>query len=642
MDIFNEDLAVFTGDSSITPETLRDHLAFITSDQKRSNEVTFSRLSASDKLLFQKAKDSELDQWISHSIFKIVQRAGVPTSRIMPMRWVLTWKEVKEGEHRSTKAKARLVVKGFMDPDLTTLRAEAPTLSKQARHMLLQLGASHKFTFEVGDVKTAFLQGDKGERERDIFLEPNPEIIKRLKMTHNQVLRLVGSAYGLRTAPRHWYQRVKHDMLSLGWKLHSLDACTFLFYDNNDGTLIGICGVYVDDFLIAGRKDDPRWHKAKKDLIALYKWGKWEIDTFNLCGVRYRQHKDFSITMDQEEYTKQLHKQEHVPPNFNKTSPKTKLDKEGHKCLRGINGSLQWLVTNTRVDLSARVSFSASASASPTYADLSYANKLLRQAQRDCALPLIIHAIPLDKLTFGAFTDAAWAVRPDGSSQGGFLVYAAHSDLLDGAEAQMSIIDWKSWKLKRKVRSSLAAESQAMADTVDTLNFVRLFMAECIFPQSLDLRRVDEIYTHLPPAHIITDCKSLFDALERSESAGLGLADKRTAIEVTATRDQMRQTNISTKWVNSDRQLADILTKPTVPAHMIHHLQKTGRWKIVFDETYTSAKKLRKQARDNQLKINTQNAQQRAMLRSLGTLPATRPRKTLPRKPSATTPTTTK
>ena len=60
-----------------------------------------------------------------------------------------------------TKAKARLVAKGFTDPDLLTIRAEAPTLSKIGRHCLLQLACSHKFKLEVGDVSTAFLQGDK-------------------------------------------------------------------------------------------------------------------------------------------------------------------------------------------------------------------------------------------------------------------------------------------------------------------------------------------------------------------------------------------------------------------------------------------------------------------------------------------------
>ena len=122
----------------------------------------------------------------------------------------------------------------------------------------------------------------------------------------------------------------------------------------------------------------------------------------------------------------------------------------------------------------------------------------------------------------------------------------------------------------------------------------------------------------LPKAHVITDCKSLYDALERSESAGLGLAEKRTAIEVTATRDTMRETGITTRWVNSDRQIADVLTKPHVPSHNLQALQSSGRWKIVFDDQFTSAKKLRKAARDENLKRNTQNAQQRALQRSIG------------------------
>ena len=129
----------------------------MTSQAKRNMEVKLSHLNPSEKKLFYEAKDKELDQWISYSVFKVCRRAGVPLSRIMPMRWVLTWKESPEG----TKAKARLVIKGFTDPDLVSLRAEAPTLSKVGRHMVLQIATSLKFLVEVGDVKTAFLQGVK-------------------------------------------------------------------------------------------------------------------------------------------------------------------------------------------------------------------------------------------------------------------------------------------------------------------------------------------------------------------------------------------------------------------------------------------------------------------------------------------------
>ena len=307
-----------------------------------------------------------------------------------------------------------------------------------------------------------------------------------------------------------------------------------------------------------------------------------------------------------------------LPPDLRKQENHRRLDGKGLKCLRAINGSLQWLVTNSRPDLAARVSLSASATSNPTYGDLQSANKLIRQAQRYKEIPINIPSIPLKRLTLGTFTDAAWAVRPDGSSQGGYLLFFADKDLLDGKESSVSIMDWKSWKLKRKVRSSLAAESQALADAVDNLNYLRLFFAECLISDSIDLRQSDRVLSMMPKAHVITDCKSLYDALERSESAGLGLSEKRTAIEVTATREVMRETGISTRWVNSDRQIADVLTKPQVPAHNLQALQSTGRWKIVFDDQFTSAKKLRKAARDANLKKNTQTSQQRALQRSIG------------------------
>ena len=87
------------------------------------------------------------------------------------------------------------------------------------------------------------------------------------------------------------------------------------------------------------------------------------------------------------------------------------------------------------MDLSAKVSLSASETANPTIGSLQRANKIVRQAQKDDTLPIHIHAIPLEQLNFGVFSDAAWGVRPDGSSQGGYLVYASSHSLHVGKEA---------------------------------------------------------------------------------------------------------------------------------------------------------------------------------------------------------------
>ena len=69
----------------------------------------------------------------------------------------------------------------------------------------------------------------------------------------------------------------------------------------------------------------------------------------------------------------------------------------------------------------------------------------------------------------------------------------------------------------------------------------------------------------------------------------------------------MRATGIRTRWVNSDRQLADVLTKPNASPNCIQRLQKTGKWKIVWDANYTSAKNIRKAKRDQHFK-NNQNS----------------------------------
>ena len=89
--------------------------------------------------------------------------------------------------------------------------------------------------------------------------------------------------------------------------------------------------------------------------MGLYKWGKWETNSFTLCGVRYLQKSDYSVMMDQQDFTRNLYKAEfNLPKNLHRLNGNEKLDAKGLKTLRGINGSLQWMVTNTRIDLAAQ------------------------------------------------------------------------------------------------------------------------------------------------------------------------------------------------------------------------------------------------------------------------------------------------
>jgi len=117
-------------------------------------------------------------------------------------------------------------------------------VSRVGRHILLQIAASMKLKVECGDVETAFLQGEKSEEARQIYVEPTKELRDRLGIGDNQVLQLLGAVYGLRTAPKAWYQKVRKDLEDLGWRCNKFDQCVFSLHDYSTGRLIGVLGVY--------------------------------------------------------------------------------------------------------------------------------------------------------------------------------------------------------------------------------------------------------------------------------------------------------------------------------------------------------------------------------------------------------------
>ena len=118
-------------------------------------------------------------------------RKGVDPKRIMKLRWVLTWKDPPEEEaHLSAdkRAKARLVVIGYQDPDLTEIPRDSPTLATRTRLVFFAICALLGWSLHKGDIKTAFLTGDKSEAARQVYGEPTKELRERLGLDEQYVL----------------------------------------------------------------------------------------------------------------------------------------------------------------------------------------------------------------------------------------------------------------------------------------------------------------------------------------------------------------------------------------------------------------------------------------------------------------------
>ena len=107
--------------------------------------------------------------------------------------------------------------------------------------MFCTIAGNERWTLEGSDVRAAFLQSDKLDRE--IFVEPPPERTKP-----GVVWKLLKPSYGLKDASKKWFQSTVNTLKSLGMKQSFRDACLFYFQENE--VLQGLMIVHVDDFLV--------------------------------------------------------------------------------------------------------------------------------------------------------------------------------------------------------------------------------------------------------------------------------------------------------------------------------------------------------------------------------------------------------
>ena len=159
-------------------------------------------------------------------------------------------------------------------------------------------------------------------------------------------------------------------------------------------------------------------------------------------------------------------------------------------------------------------------------------------------------------LNFVVFSDAALGVRQDLASQGGFLVLAVDKRVLQGEVGRYSVIAWRSYKLTRVCRSSLAAGSQACAAAVDELMIIKAIYGMIKDPK-MNIKNDD--IAKGSKSVVVIDARALYDAINK-ETIQSSL-DKRVAIETLVIRDSLKFTNSDLRWASSEGQMADGLTQ---------------------------------------------------------------------------------
>ena len=169
------------------------------------------------------------------------------------------------------------------------------------------------------------------------------------------------------------------------------------------------------------------------------------------------------------------------------------------------------------------------------------------------------------------------------SSQGGQIIIYHDEDLAkSGIEVPTTIASWKSFRLKRKVVDTLAAEGQALQGGIGSVHWHRLMFLEAFYGMVTPERWREEA-SKLPFIAAV-DSKSLYDAANKCTSTTAYVSDKRTAIDLAVIKADLRETCGRIRWIDTRAMLADLLTKQH-PANYLRFVMQSGQWSIVEEGT---------------------------------------------------------
>ena len=246
-------------------------------------------------------------------------------------------------------------------------------------------------------------------------------------------------------------------------------------------------------------------------LRATFTFREWHTNELTYDGAKiFRMGKNYWKI----HHTEYLSKQK--PISFAKERQSQDVPVTENECtaLRGLLGGLQWPSTQTAPWLQASVSMMAGSMTTTTTKHLLEANKILRYAKENNDVGLEYRCLgEKENLTFIIFSDTSFGYRPDLSSQGGYLLAMLDKAVAKGAEDHYNVLDWRSWKLARISRSTLAAESQAASKAADLRLFTSIFW-NLIWKPWLPLDQLQTTKIMVEP-HLIVDAKALYDLLVR-------------------------------------------------------------------------------------------------------------------------------
>ena len=479
------------------------------------------------------AKQAELKKLRDFNTYEIVENTG---QKHITCTWVMTQK--------GDEARARLTARGFQEEE--EFPTDSPTIQKYTLRTVLAIAATKNWEITATDIKSAFLQGSKLDRQ--VFVKPPKEAEQKDKLW-----RLIKCLYGLKDASRAWYNKVADKLEKAGFEVSCYDPGLF-YLKNRDGKLVGFVGLHVDDFISAGT---PRFStEVMPDILTIFQVGKSETRSFLYTGFQIDQVKD-KITLDQDGYVAKLV----IPalPAERLLLKNEDMNSEELTIYRGMVGSTNWVVRTSRPDLSYDMIHLSTKFKGGKIDNLKEARKVLTNIVQNKATITLSSVGKLAKAELWLYTDASFGNLNDGvDSTGAYILL-----LVNPINGKCAPLDWKANKVKRVVTSTLAAETLSLTCGLDAAVAMR--------EQLQDLLGDDHILT----LRAMVDNKSCVDAAHATVTH---TTERRLKREIGSIKGMLKKGELKElKWVPTNLMLADALTKKGVNSLKLMQVMQEGQ-----------------------------------------------------------------
>lgn len=411
--------------------------------------------------------------------------------------------------------------------------------------VLLCVAVSKGLEVRHFDVKTAFLNGDLRET---IYMQ-QPEGFES-QDNPNSVCKLQKSLYGLKQSARAWNEKLDKTLIAAGFKRSDGDCCLYIkHWEDNTIYLV----VHVDDILCASSIDGIRHAESiisfsfqLKDLGNISNYLGVEVEKNN-TGYYIHQRQKIEKLVTGFGLNEAKPARTPMEGGFFQATMESPLLPDNIKYRQAI-GSLLYLSTMSRPDISAAVGILARRVEKPSHSDWNAVKRVIRYLKSTCDMKLRLGSE--NDITLCCYVDADWAGDSgDRKSISGVLLKVGNNPI--------------AWFCKKQTTVSLSsteAEFTALSFAVQEIVWLRMLLK-------------DMGYNQTDATAVYEDNLSCIRFIENEKSSA---RIKHLDVKRCFVKDLINKRDISLNYCPSEENEADILTKPLLSRKFLELTVKIG------------------------------------------------------------------